>query len=116
MNQPRFDITDPRDVAYLVNLFYDRVRDDDLLGPIFDDVAHVDDVKNSAARIAATMEYKLLCLSQSTNPESTSAASNSAARRELKPQSWRRSVWAAVNGHACPAQDSTASDPARCEV
>jgi hemoglobin len=42
VNQPRFDITDPRDVACLVNLFYDRVRDDDILGPIFDDVAHVD--------------------------------------------------------------------------
>ena len=42
VNQPRFDITDFRDVACLVNLFYNRVRDDDLLGPIFDDVAHVD--------------------------------------------------------------------------
>jgi hemoglobin len=41
VNQPRFDITDSRDVACLVNLFYNRVRDDDLLGPIFDDVAHV---------------------------------------------------------------------------
>ena len=38
----RFDITDRRDIACLVNLFYDRVRDDVLLGPIFDDVAHVD--------------------------------------------------------------------------
>src|SRR5438874_29775 len=42
MNQSRFDITDRRDVAYLVNVFYDRVRDDDILGPIFDDIAHVD--------------------------------------------------------------------------
>src|SRR4051794_39897652 len=42
MNQQRFDISDSRDVARLVNLFYDRVRDDDILGPIFDDVAHVD--------------------------------------------------------------------------
>ena len=42
VNQPRFDITDRRDVACLVNVFYDRVRDDDILGPIFDDVAHVD--------------------------------------------------------------------------
>ena len=42
MQQQRFDITDRRDVACLVNVFYDRVRDDDLLGPIFDDVAHVD--------------------------------------------------------------------------
>jgi len=42
VNQPRFDITDRRDVACFVNVFYDRVRDDDLLGPIFDDIAHVD--------------------------------------------------------------------------
>ena len=42
MNQPRMDITDSRDVARLVNVFYDRVRDDDILGPIFDDIAHVD--------------------------------------------------------------------------
>lgn len=42
VNQPRFDITDRRDVACLVNVFYDRVRDDDLLGPIFDDIAQVD--------------------------------------------------------------------------
>src|SRR5437773_11670537 len=42
VNPSRFDITDRRDVAYLVNVFYDRVRDDDLLGPIFDDIAHVD--------------------------------------------------------------------------
>jgi hemoglobin len=42
VQQQRFDITDRRDVACLVNVFYDRVRDDDLLGPIFDDVAHVD--------------------------------------------------------------------------
>ena len=42
MSQPQFDITDRRDVACLVNVFYDRVRDDGLLGTIFDDVAHVD--------------------------------------------------------------------------
>ena len=42
MQQPRFDVTDHRDVACLVNVFYDRVRDDRLLGPIIDDVAHVD--------------------------------------------------------------------------
>jgi hemoglobin len=42
MQQPRLDITDRRDVACLVNVFYDRVREDGLLGPIFDDVAHVD--------------------------------------------------------------------------
>jgi hemoglobin len=38
----RFDITDRGDVACLVNVFYDRVRADDMLGPIFDDIAHVD--------------------------------------------------------------------------
>ena len=42
MNHLRLDITDSRDVARLVNVFYDRVRDDDILGPIFDDIAHVD--------------------------------------------------------------------------
>ena len=42
MSRLQFDITDRRDVACLVNVFYDRVRDDGLLGPIFDDVAHVD--------------------------------------------------------------------------
>jgi hemoglobin len=42
VNQPRLDITDSRDVARLVNVFYDRVREDDILGPIFDDIAHVD--------------------------------------------------------------------------
>ena len=42
MNQSRFDITDRRDVACLVNVFYDRVRDDDILGLMFDDIAHVD--------------------------------------------------------------------------
>jgi hemoglobin len=42
VQQHRFDITDRRDVACLVNVFYARVRDDRLLGPIFDDVAHVD--------------------------------------------------------------------------
>lgn len=42
VDQLQFDITDRRDVACLVNVFYDRVRDDDILGPIFDDIAHVD--------------------------------------------------------------------------
>ena len=42
VNSSRFDITDRRDVACLVNVFYDRVRDDDILGPIFNDIAHVD--------------------------------------------------------------------------
>ena len=38
----RLDIIDRRDVACLVNVFYDRIRADDMLGPIFDDLAHVD--------------------------------------------------------------------------
>ena len=42
MNQRHSDIADGRDVACLVSVFYDRVREDDILGPIFDDVAHVD--------------------------------------------------------------------------
>ena len=42
VNQSRFDITDRRDVACLVNVFYHRVHDDDVLGPIFDGIAHVD--------------------------------------------------------------------------
>jgi len=42
VNQRHSDIADGRDVACLVNVFYDRVREDDILGPIFDDVAHVD--------------------------------------------------------------------------
>jgi hemoglobin len=42
VNHSQFDITDRRDVACLVNVFYDRVRDDDILGPIFDDIAHMD--------------------------------------------------------------------------
>jgi hemoglobin len=42
VNQRQCDIADDRDVACLVNVFYDRVRDDDILGPIFDDIAHVD--------------------------------------------------------------------------
>ena len=42
MVKERLDITDRRDVACLVNVFYERVRADDTLGPIFDDIAHVD--------------------------------------------------------------------------
>jgi len=38
----RPDIGTRSDVARLVDAFYDRVRADNLLGPIFDDVAHVD--------------------------------------------------------------------------
>jgi len=46
MTIERFDLSSRSDVARLVNLFYDRVRADDLLGPIFDDVAHVDWVEH----------------------------------------------------------------------
>ncbi len=42
MAKERLDIIDRRDVACLVNVFYDRIRADDMLGPIFDDLAHVD--------------------------------------------------------------------------
>jgi hemoglobin len=38
----RFELVDRTDVMRLVDVFYDRVRADDILGPIFDDVAHVD--------------------------------------------------------------------------
>ncbi len=38
----RFELADRADVTRLVDIFYDRIRADDLLGPIFDDVAHVD--------------------------------------------------------------------------
>jgi hypothetical protein len=54
VNQPRFDITDSRDVACLVNLFYNRVRHDLFSGPT------AEDANNSAARIAATMEHNLI--------------------------------------------------------
>ena len=36
------DIATRDDIVALVDGFYTRVRDDDLLGPIFDDIAHVD--------------------------------------------------------------------------
>jgi hemoglobin len=42
MTPHRYDITDRRDVMRLVDVFYDRLRDDEVLGPIFDDVAQVD--------------------------------------------------------------------------
>ena len=42
MVKERLDIIDRRDVACLVNVFYDHIRADDVLGPIFDDIAHVD--------------------------------------------------------------------------
>lgn len=38
----RFDITTPEDVRTLVDSFYDKVTRDELLAPIFNDVAHVD--------------------------------------------------------------------------
>lgn len=46
MTLERFDLASRSDIARLVNVFYDRVRADDLLGPIFDDVAHVDWVEH----------------------------------------------------------------------
>jgi hemoglobin len=36
------DIASRADIERLVNRFYERVQGDDLLGPIFDDVAHTD--------------------------------------------------------------------------
>lgn len=36
------DISSRADIARLVDSFYDRIRADARLGPIFDDVAHVD--------------------------------------------------------------------------
>ena len=47
----RLDITDRRDVARLVNISYDRIRADELLGPIFDDIAHVDWPTHFAAHL-----------------------------------------------------------------
>lgn len=38
----RPDITSRSEIIRLVDTFYDRVRDDDLLGPIFNDIAQVD--------------------------------------------------------------------------
>ena len=51
MTKEQLDIRDRRDVACLVNVFYDRVRADDVLGPIFDDIAHVDWPTHSAAHV-----------------------------------------------------------------
>lgn len=39
---PQSDIESRPDIERLVDTFYDHVRSDDLLGPIFNDVAHVD--------------------------------------------------------------------------
>lgn len=36
------DISSPSDIVRLVDAFYERVREDDLIGPIFNDVAQVD--------------------------------------------------------------------------
>ena len=36
------DIASRADIERVVNHFYDRVRADEILGPIFDDVAHTD--------------------------------------------------------------------------
>ncbi len=38
----RHDITLPADVKLLIDTFYGKVQADDLLGPIFNDIAHVD--------------------------------------------------------------------------
>jgi hemoglobin len=40
------DIASRADIERLVNDFYGRVRGDDLLGPIFDDIAHTDWVQH----------------------------------------------------------------------
>lgn len=42
MTIERFELSDRNDVVRLVNVFYDRVQADPILGPIFNDVAHVD--------------------------------------------------------------------------
>jgi hemoglobin len=39
---PKKDIEGPEDIRTFVDAFYLRVREDDLLGPIFNDVAKVD--------------------------------------------------------------------------
>lgn len=39
---PRRDLATREDVMALVDGFYDRVRADDLIGPIFDEIARVD--------------------------------------------------------------------------
>jgi hemoglobin len=38
----RLDLSSRADIVRLVDDFYDGVRSDDLLGPIFNDIAHVD--------------------------------------------------------------------------
>lgn len=39
---PTRDISNRSDIVRLVDSFYDAVRVDDLIGPVFDEVAHVD--------------------------------------------------------------------------
>ncbi len=46
MTIERFDLSSRSDIARLVNLFYDRVRTDDVLGPICDDIAQVEWVEH----------------------------------------------------------------------
>lgn len=46
MNSAMTDIASRADIERLVNDFYEHVRGDDLLGPIFDDVAHTDWVRH----------------------------------------------------------------------
>ena len=46
MNSEMTDIASRADIERLVNRFYERVRGDELLGPIFDDVAHTDWVRH----------------------------------------------------------------------
>ena len=46
MTSAMTDIASRADIERLVNDFYERVRGDDLLGPIFDEVAHTDWVRH----------------------------------------------------------------------
>lgn len=46
MNSAMTDMASRADIERLVNDFYERVRGDGLLGPIFDDVAHTDWVRH----------------------------------------------------------------------
>ena len=46
MTSAMTDIASRADIERLVNSFYERVRGDDLLGPIFDEAAHTDWVRH----------------------------------------------------------------------